>query len=521
MKTFHILCLAGYGDILSHITRLPALREKYPREDYDIKFWLGGFGKAVQFSKEQLEREGCEASIIKNLTFHNQLPEMRKFIQDSLVEEGDMFEDWSFCEEIFVNKTPIFMQYPVQISYSYTTSISAVYNNDMSEALFKNKNAIAIQPLTKSGNAEGFEHDVQQNRFWTRENWIRVLERMHDDELIPVFTGIGDEDWGLREECDNKGIKYYDMMGANIVSTMEFLKVCNGCIATNSWTWEVASRHMKPTVCLYLKNHFFIQNHIPDGPSEFFDTCYIETDNEADPDRVYDTWKYMYDNQKRPEVEYSVCMITYNDEDCVRTTCNNVAAYKPEEFVVVDGGSKDSTKHHLVYLSDFYNLNLIDKLWADDFEVQKNYALDQAKHKWRLWIDADETYEHLFWNQISWYIWQAEKEDVECLWVPRINTIEGLDDNELGNYAKENGWNISGFRWINYPDSQQRLFTDQCKFVGRTHERIVGYSKERHLKGVHCIHPKTKSRQQRGLDRERKQYEIEAEKVYEKVTKDE
>ena len=43
MKTFHILQLAGYGDTLSAITRLPALKEKYP--NHKIKFCLDGFGK--------------------------------------------------------------------------------------------------------------------------------------------------------------------------------------------------------------------------------------------------------------------------------------------------------------------------------------------------------------------------------------------------------------------------------------------------------------------------------------------
>ena len=106
MKTFHILQLAGFGDTLSAITRLPALREQYP--DYKIKFWLGGFGKSPIFSKEQLEREGCEAALIKNLTFHNQLPQMRDFITSKMVKAGDKFEDWSFCEEIFDNREPIF-----------------------------------------------------------------------------------------------------------------------------------------------------------------------------------------------------------------------------------------------------------------------------------------------------------------------------------------------------------------------------------------------------------------------------
>ena len=238
----------------------------------------------------------------------------------------------------------------------------------------------------------------------------------------------------------------------------------------------------------------------------------------------------MYDNRKRPEVEYSVCMITYNDEDVIDTVLRDVytQCYDNnycDDIVIVDGGSTDQTistiRHKSARWLDGKYVNLLNKPWADDFEIQKNYALEQAKHKWRLWIDADETYEHLFWNQISWYIWQAEREGVECLWVPRINTITGLDDNELGNYAQENGWQITGFKWINYPDPQQRLFTDNCKFVGRTHERIVGYSAERNLRGVHCLHPKTKSRQQRGLDRERKQYEIEAEKVYERVMENE
>ena len=109
MNTFHILQLAGYGDTLSAITRLPAVKEKYP--DYKIKFWLGGYGKSPMFSKEQLEREGYEAALIKNLTFHNQLPQMRDFLLTNVVKPADIFEDWSFCEEIFDNRIPDFHKY--------------------------------------------------------------------------------------------------------------------------------------------------------------------------------------------------------------------------------------------------------------------------------------------------------------------------------------------------------------------------------------------------------------------------
>ena len=94
MKTFHILQLAGFGDTLSAITRLPAVKEKYP--NYKIKFWLGGFGKSPLFSKQQLEREGYEAALIKNLTFHNQLPQMRDFIMTKFVKDGDRIKTVAF-----------------------------------------------------------------------------------------------------------------------------------------------------------------------------------------------------------------------------------------------------------------------------------------------------------------------------------------------------------------------------------------------------------------------------------------
>ena len=63
---YHLLALHGFGDTLSLLTRIPNLQKEYP--DHEIVFWLGGFGKAVQFSKEQIEREGHTAKIVKNLT---------------------------------------------------------------------------------------------------------------------------------------------------------------------------------------------------------------------------------------------------------------------------------------------------------------------------------------------------------------------------------------------------------------------------------------------------------------------
>jgi hypothetical protein len=315
---FHVLSLCGFGDILSHLTRIKAVKKKYP--EHIVKFWLGGFGKAPQFSKEQIEREGYEAMIVKNLNFHNQLPAIRKLFLDQVVQENDIFEDWSFCEEIFQNKEPSFMQYDMEFPYNYSIGREKTedekwyidFTKDDSRAL------VAIHPLTKSGNAEGFEHDLQAGRFWDKDKWVELCVKLIQSNRIPAFIGMGDEDWGVMDELDKMGYKafYQNYMGFTIEEQVRFLQDgCRGCIATNSWDWEISSRAGLPTICFYTKNHFFIKIHTLQGPSEFWDNCYIETDNKVTADSIFDKFIYMDENKKRPQVKYSACMITLDDEE--------------------------------------------------------------------------------------------------------------------------------------------------------------------------------------------------------------
>jgi len=527
MKTFHILQLAGYGDTLSAITRLPALREKYP--DYKIKFWLGGFGKSPIFSKEQLEREGCEAALIKNLTFHNQLPQMRDFITSKMVKAGDKFEDWSFCEEIFDNREPIFSQYEMEFPYEYETGEPSDEVKNLVDEIKKVK-SVAIHPLTKEGNAEGFKSDVDNGRFWKKEFWEETCELLSENGYTPTFVGIKDEDWELREYCDKRNIEYIDAMNYNVEETIFLLKNVGGCIACNSWDWEITSRLNIPTVVFYTKNHFFIQNHAPQVNHPFWDTCYIETNcvqtakatippgdsslagrvmkGQEEPCEIFDKFDYLYKNNKRPEQKYSVCMITYNDEECVRDTMENVTPYVTDDFVITDGGSTDRTIS-IIEEYDIWDTNLIHRKWADNFEIQKNNSLEAANQEWRIWIDADETYEPIFWNQLCWYIRDADGRGVDCINVPRINTVDGVTQE----FADQNSWNLSYFNWVNYPDYQQRIFKSHCKFAGRTHERIINVKKDAALVGVHCKHPKTLERQKAGIKREQDQYRMEAQQV--------
>jgi glycosyltransferase involved in cell wall biosynthesis len=407
--------------------------------------------------------------------------------------------------------------------------------------MINNKKTIALKVWTTEGNAEGFQSDIDRGRFWDINEWRSIVHNIVDNGYCPMFVGINNEDGHLREYCDDNNISYLDGVGLSVEETIELLKQVEGGIFCNSWEWELTSRMGIPTVCFYTKNHFFIANHTPSGPSEFWDTCYIET-NPVQTDNAHisglntaserlmkgkenadDVWfkmDYMLKNKKRPEVSFDTAMITFNDIECVQTTLDNVRPYIVNDFIITDGGSTDGTLNVLKQFQSEVGedkIKVLNKKWDDSFDIQKNNSLDGCESDWIIWIDADEFYEPLLWNQLPWYITSAERNGVDCINVPRINTIIDITPQQLYEMAKENNWGVSYFGWVSYPDYQQRVFKKNCRFAGRTHERIVGMEKESALVGVHCIHPKKKARQDEGIKREERQFKLEASNTVKRI----
>ena len=509
---FFINALCGLVDVVSHLTRVPAVKEKYP--NHTVCFLLGGFGASPRLMKEMIERQGEIALIIKNYTWHSQHDKMEEFIKKTYVKEsrGDVYETWSFCKEIFSNQEPSFMQYEMAFPYTYNTSSTP----EMLEGFpdFVNTKTVVIKPFTTEGNAEGFEHDVENNRFWSTEKWVCLIERLKNDGFFPIFIGLKKDLQDLPEQCQKKNIDFLDFTDRSIEETILVINNSNGCITTNSWEWNIAARCGLPTICVYLKNHFFLPVHVPQEPSPIWDNLYVETDTfSQEPESAYpiaDVFNFITSHKKKPDVDYSIAMITYNDMDCIEDTLENVAPYIKKDFVVVDGGSTDGT---LEVLKSHKDITLLENKWEDNFETQKNFALDATTQEWRLLIDADEQYEHLFWNQLSWHIAQAVADESDCVSVPRINIVDGLTQDMV----ERNGWKLSHFNWINYPDYQQRLYKRNCRYVGQTHERIVGAEKPTAIMGQHIIHRKSASRQERGLKREHDQYVLAAKDAKQKL----
>ncbi len=86
---------------------------------------------------------------------------------------------------------------------------------------------------------------------------------------------------------------------------------------------------------------------------------------------------------KRPSL--SLCMIVKDEEEDLPRALASAAGLA-DEMVVVDTGSQDKSK----YIAGSYGARVYEYPWQGDFSGPKNLALDKARGKWILFLDADE-----------------------------------------------------------------------------------------------------------------------------------
>ena len=81
----------------------------------------------------------------------------------------------------------------------------------------------------------------------------------------------------------------------------------------------------------------------------------------------------------------SLCMIVRN-ESAVLARCLDSVRGLADEMVVVDTGSTDGTQE----IVRGHGARLIQAEWRDDFSWARNLALEAARGRWILVLDADE-----------------------------------------------------------------------------------------------------------------------------------
>ena len=81
----------------------------------------------------------------------------------------------------------------------------------------------------------------------------------------------------------------------------------------------------------------------------------------------------------------SACMIVKNEEKNIERCLKSIRKLV-DEIVVVDTGSTDDT----LKIAKRYEARIYHHPWSDNFSLHRNQAMDHAKGKWLMVIDADE-----------------------------------------------------------------------------------------------------------------------------------
>ena len=151
-----------------------------------------------------------------------------------------------------------------------------------------------------------------------------------------------------------------------------------------------------------------------------------------------------------------------------------------DEIVILDDFSDEKTQE--VFTSwqaqygDLKTIRIEQRKLNKNFAEQKNYLTSMCKGSYIFNIDADEMPHPILISQIKQVL---EINDVDLIWVPRVNTVKGLTDEHI----KKWNWNVTEKGWVNYPDYQARVYrnAEHIKWVKPVHEHISGHKSYSHL----------------------------------------
>jgi hypothetical protein len=172
-----------------------------------------------------------------------------------------------------------------------------------------------------------------------------------------------------------------------------------------------------------------------------------------------------------------------------------------DDEILIQYDSDSATKPIIDYLniiSQLHNTNIkvISFPLNNDFASYKNNLKNHANGIFIFQIDADELPSEYLIENIHEFL--EYNKDVDLFFVPRVNTVEGLTKDHIKKWK----WNVNENEWINFPDYQTRLYrrTSEIEWVGKVHERIVGYNTLSVLPAEeqYCLyHPKKIERQEK------------------------
>ena len=177
----------------------------------------------------------------------------------------------------------------------------------------------------------------------------------------------------------------------------------------------------------------------------------------------------------------SYAITTHNEYDEINELLGILVHHigADDEIVILDDFSDERTQEVFTAWTSQYqmiNWKIEQRALDGDFSAQKNYLNSMCSGDYIVNIDADEIPHDVFLNQIKKVI---EINDVDLIWVPRVNTVEGITEQHIQQW----GWRVNEKGWINYPDYQARVYrnAEHIKWIKPVHEIVTGAKTFSHL----------------------------------------
>ena len=164
-----------------------------------------------------------------------------------------------------------------------------------------------------------------------------------------------------------------------------------------------------------------------------------------------------------------------------------------DEIVVCVDGDDERVEAVLGERIEENKLIVYKRKLEKDFSAQKNSVIEKSSGDYIFHIDADEYPNEILIQQLKPIL---EINDVDLVWIPRVNTIDGMTQQDIQKW----GWRVTEKGWVNYPDYQARVFrkNKDIRWTRPLHEYITGCKTYAHLppqEELSLYHPKTIEKQ--------------------------
>ena len=172
----------------------------------------------------------------------------------------------------------------------------------------------------------------------------------------------------------------------------------------------------------------------------------------------------------------SYAITVHNEIDELTNLLNFLQLHirKEDEIVIQydETSVTDEVKEYVTLMDSIHENHIVVGFPLNkDFASFKNNLKSHCTKDFIFQVDADEIpHEYL----VEYLGEVLETNPVDIVFVPRVNTVEGLTDEHI----KKWGWKVDEKGWVNFPDYQTRIYrnTEDVTWMNKVHERITGYN---------------------------------------------